>query len=274
MIFPSGFHFSQSSLQDYINCPRRFLLRYVKKLEWPAPITEPIEEREKHLNNGRSFHLLIQQYLAGLDPVRLENSIHDPDLKKWWNNFMLNHPLADKKGTFLTEQLFTTWVNTWPLDAKYDLLVLHPEQAMILDWKTNQYPPKPKSFLQAIQTQVYLYVLCQVWPSFYGHSTRPAYTQLSMKYWFANFPQETITIQYSEDLHHAFEERLKNLIQSISQSEESDFVATDDQRKCILCEYRSWCERGIYAGAWNEQAEEESTDLFDLLTAEFSEAWE
>jgi len=33
---PSTFAFSQSSLQSYVNCPRRFWLAYVEELTWPA----------------------------------------------------------------------------------------------------------------------------------------------------------------------------------------------------------------------------------------------
>lgn len=29
MNLPGSFHFTQSSLQDYLDCPRRFQLRYV-----------------------------------------------------------------------------------------------------------------------------------------------------------------------------------------------------------------------------------------------------
>jgi len=33
---PAPFTFSQSSLQDYYDCPRRFELRYLSRLIWPA----------------------------------------------------------------------------------------------------------------------------------------------------------------------------------------------------------------------------------------------
>ena len=33
---PAQFAFSQSSLQDYADCPRRFQLRYLDKLIYPA----------------------------------------------------------------------------------------------------------------------------------------------------------------------------------------------------------------------------------------------
>ena len=41
---PADFHFSQGSLQDYVDCPRRFQLRYMMKLAWPAVEAEPAVE--------------------------------------------------------------------------------------------------------------------------------------------------------------------------------------------------------------------------------------
>ena len=38
---PPQFAFSQSSLQDYMDCPRRFQLRYLDRLIYPAAESEP-----------------------------------------------------------------------------------------------------------------------------------------------------------------------------------------------------------------------------------------
>ncbi len=40
MALPSDFQFSQSSLQDYVDCPWRFYLRYIRQLAWPAIVAE------------------------------------------------------------------------------------------------------------------------------------------------------------------------------------------------------------------------------------------
>ena len=44
---PGSFIFSQSSLQYYFDCPRRFQLRYIEHLAWPAVETEPVLENER-----------------------------------------------------------------------------------------------------------------------------------------------------------------------------------------------------------------------------------
>jgi hypothetical protein len=47
MILPGDFQFSQASLQDYVDCPKRFPLCYLMKLSWPAIQAEPVSEHEQ-----------------------------------------------------------------------------------------------------------------------------------------------------------------------------------------------------------------------------------
>ena len=87
MSIPTDFIFSQNSIQTYLDCPRRFELMFLLRQSWPAPITEPNLEFEKHLKLGERFHLLVQQYLAGIPEKLIEGSIVDPDLSRWWKNY-------------------------------------------------------------------------------------------------------------------------------------------------------------------------------------------
>ena len=57
---------SQSSLQDYNDCPRRFELRYIQHLAYPAVESEPALENEKHQQEGEYFHRLVQQHMIGI----------------------------------------------------------------------------------------------------------------------------------------------------------------------------------------------------------------
>jgi hypothetical protein len=66
MTSPNSFHFTQSSLQDYLDCPRRFQLRYVLDQPWPAVESEPLIERERLADLGRRFHQMAQRHTAGL----------------------------------------------------------------------------------------------------------------------------------------------------------------------------------------------------------------
>jgi len=108
MKLPDNFIYSQSSLQDYVNCPYRFYLRHIQGLQWPALQTDDallMEEHmlsgpalqtddallmEEHMLSGARFHRLIQQYFLGLPLERLSNIAEadpNPDIPVWWRNF-------------------------------------------------------------------------------------------------------------------------------------------------------------------------------------------
>ena len=83
MSLPKNFQFSQSSLQDFETCPRRFQLRYLRQLSWPAIESEPIQEAERLAQLGTDFHRLVHQHLVGIDEETLETSLSSaqPELK-------------------------------------------------------------------------------------------------------------------------------------------------------------------------------------------------
>ena len=85
------FEFSQTSLQDYADCRRRFQLRYLQRVAWPAIQAEPVRENERHIQRGERFHRLAQQYLVGMPEARLTRMAEadeDENLQRWWQNFL------------------------------------------------------------------------------------------------------------------------------------------------------------------------------------------
>ena len=77
MLLPDNFTFSQNNLQDYVDCKRRFLLRHVQKLEWPAIESEPVLEQEQLMLLGQQFHLMVQQKLSGI-PEEIKERLFFP----------------------------------------------------------------------------------------------------------------------------------------------------------------------------------------------------
>ena len=71
-----GFKFSQSSLTTVKQCRRRFLLRYLQHMQWPAPLTDHLSEWEQAIQCGLSFHQLILQESMGM---HVEAGIHKRD---------------------------------------------------------------------------------------------------------------------------------------------------------------------------------------------------
>ena len=158
MSLPERFRFSQASLQDYVDCRRRFELRYLERLAWPALETEPVLEHERRMKMGAQFHALIQQHVAGVPADRIEASIRDAELLGWWQSY-LAHPVPDLPPYRRAEVTLTAPLAGSRLTAKFDLLAYEPGgRILIVDWKTGQGAPSRNRLAARLQTRVYRYV--------------------------------------------------------------------------------------------------------------------
>src|ERR1700690_4276177 len=137
--FPVHFTFSQSSLQDYADCPRRFELRYIDQLSWPAVDSEPVVENERRQIEGQIFHRLVQQYLLGVPSANLAPMANTPNLVRWWNNFKKEFVGL---GELYPELTLSSPIGNHRLVAKYDLVAVQNNQATLYDWKT--YAKRPR----------------------------------------------------------------------------------------------------------------------------------
>jgi hypothetical protein len=142
------FEFSQSSLQDYIDCRRRFQLRYVQRIAWPAAQAEPARENEQHIQRGERFHRLAQQYLLGVPEdrlTRMAEADEDVHILAWWTNFINCIP-STLSGQRHVEVSLSAPLGRFRLVAKYDLVLIRPDgKVIIYDWKTSMH--RPKAFL-------------------------------------------------------------------------------------------------------------------------------
>ena len=86
-MIPQGFNYSQSSLTTFARCRRQFLLRYVERLAWPAPLTDQLDEWEAAADRGRAFHQFLLQESLGMDVEDAVQRSRDPLLAAWWRNW-------------------------------------------------------------------------------------------------------------------------------------------------------------------------------------------
>ena len=256
---PSGFTFSQSSLQDYSDCPRRFQLRYIEQLLWPAVETEPVLENERRQQEGQHFHRMVQQHLIGLPAETLARLANSPTLSRWWGNYLNAIDLRCLKeiGGLHTELTLVAPVGTYRLLAKYDLIAVKPgEQAFIYDWKTYHKRPRDEWMAARQQTRVYRAILVQA--GAYLNGGNPFHPeQIEMIYWYADYPSEPARFPYNAALYTRDWETLTSLINEIGNHRH--FPLTEDEKKCAYCPYRSYCNRGGKAGTLDEMAETELT---------------
>ncbi|KUK47121.1 MAG: hypothetical protein XD73_0067 [Anaerolinea thermophila] len=244
------FRFSAQSLQDYVECQRRFELRYIQKLDWPAEESSPYLEFEQFRQKGNLFHQCVNQYFHHLAPQVIEKQIEDQEVLCWWQNFLAF--IATQSFTFSTaETLFQTHIGGYPVVAKYDLLVLQKDgNYTIFDWKTTAREQKPKrsAFIQKMQTIIYPYVLSQCR---FGHPDRNDIEPVSITliYWFPQFPEQPETFPYSTAQQVQDEKMLADLIHEIVIKPTGDFALVEDEKRCRFCVYRSYCGRGEKAGS-------------------------
>lgn len=256
------FTFSQSSLQDYFDCPRRFELRYIEKLDWPAIEAEPVAENERRMADGNFFHRLAQQFLLGLPADKLSRLASSPDLSRWWDNFAQTFSSPSDLGSLHPEAVLSAPIRNHRLLAKFDLIAIREGQASIYDWKTYHKHPKDEWMAIRMQTRVYRYLL--VCAGSHLNGGQPfAPESIQMIYWYADFPSEPSTFRYDASLFKRDEVTLEKLVDEIGSLEK--FELTSDERKCRYCPYRSYCNRGVTAGDWKDaEAEAEVHEAFDI----------
>ncbi|MDX9864937.1 MAG: PD-(D/E)XK nuclease family protein [Anaerolineaceae bacterium] len=255
MPLPTDFQFSQSSLQDYLDCPRRFELRYILKQKWPAIQTEPVIEFERHMEIGTRFHRLVQQHILGIPDDVLEAGIADPDLLRWWHVFRRYAPLKDLPHPYLPEYRLAAAFAGQRLVAQYDLLSIDPGQsAVIIDWKTSAHRPSSINLQQRIQSRLYPFLLVLAGGRLNnGHPFEPE--QITMRYWFPGAPDKPEIIGYTKEQHEENKAFFTGLLSEIVNTPDGRFLLTADESKCKYCQYRSLCERQVEAGDW-KQAED------------------
>ena len=256
---------SQSSLQDYVDCPRRFQLRYVDRLSYPAIESEPTLENEKHQQEGEYFHRLVQQYLIGIPAEQISKMANTPNLQRWWENFLTSKDLTGFKnlsGLTLPEATLSAPLGGFRLLAKYDLIAIAQNKVTIYDWKTYRKRPRNEFLAARMQTRVYRALLVHAGAHLNnGQPFEPE--QIEMVYWFSDFPNDPARFTYTSAQYKRDWDTLLKLSDEIKSA--SSYPLTDDRTKCSYCPYRSYCERGVRAGDMDQaETEMEAEELFDV----------
>lgn len=274
MSLPPDFTFTQASLQDAVECRRRFQLRWLLALSWPAVAAEPVDAYEMHVRAGETFHRLIHQHQLGLAPQRLAAAVAAAEedetggqLVTWWENYLRAGP-ADLPAQRYPEITLSAPLGGYRLLAKYDLIAIDPgRRAEIVDWKTSTHRPARAMLAARLQTRVYRYVLAEAGAPLNGGQSLPP-GQIAMRYWFANFPDQPERLPYNATQHAADRKYLTDLAAELATAGADDFPLTGDVKRCRFCPYRSLCSRGAEAGQMGEaEAEAEPEAQADWTSA-------
>jgi hypothetical protein len=267
MPLPPDFQFSQGNLQDYTDCPRRFQLRYLLELAWPAVEAEPADEFETRIRDGEAFHRMVQQHVLGVLPAGVAPE-PGSDLAAWWDNYLASPP-PDLPPVRHPEITLSAALGDHRLIAKFDLIAIEPgRRAVIVDWKTSAKHPRLGWLIQRLQTRVYRYLLVRAGAALNGgQPLRPE--QIEMIYWFANFPDEPERLRYDVTQFEADGRYLMEMAAEIAQRDDEVFSLTDDLRRCLFCAYRSLCRRGVEAGDL-DVADAETAAVVEIASSDWA----
>ncbi len=258
---PEGFEFNQGVLQDLVECPRRFQLKYVQAQPWPAIEIEPALERETYDQLGRQFHRLLERHYHGVPLDAIEAGLTEHQLQIWWEAFRREPPLNLPEELLLPEVRLATAIGSQRLVCVIDLLAIDPgRRVVIVDWKTGRHRPSREAMAQRLQTRVYPFVVVEAAGQYFGGPVEPA--RVSMVYWFSSYPDQPHVFHYDETQHQRTRSDLERLLQEVEHRLASgQWDMTPDERLCSYCVYRSLCGRGIAAG---QETDEWSVDIGDV----------
>lgn len=253
--WPPLLSFDQSKLQDFIECQRRFQLRYLLQQQWPAPIAEPIGEFERADQLGKLFHLNVERYWL---EVPLE---HIPPSLLVWMGAFFKHPPDDLPGEIRRPEVRTSaLLHGQRVTATFDLLAYEEQgRVVIVDWKTNHKKPTRAYLDRRLQTILYPLLLVLTAEQLIGFPVKPE--EVTLVYWFANAPEEPEVFTYSQARFEHDMQYLGELFAQIETMTAEVWPLTPDVRKCRYCEFRSLCDRGREAGAAYEIEDEAQVEI-------------
>lgn len=247
-MFSTTFHFTQSNLQDYLDCPRRFQLRHVQSQAWPGVEADPFIEHELHMERGARFHRLVERHQLGVDVAQLERSIPDARLLEWWRAYLAFEELHALEGRRYPEFTLVGELVGSKLAATYDLLVVTPDgRVVIFDWKTYSRAPGREHFVSRVQTGLYQFLAVVSGADIAGKTILPG--DVSMIYWVVSAPSAPVKFEYSEAQHEQNRAYLARLLKTIYARDPAEvWPLVADDVFCRFCMFRSLCGRGEYAG--------------------------
>jgi hypothetical protein len=246
MKLPEGFQYSQSSLQDFVDCRRLFFLRHVCRISWPA--LDIVDGSEHAAQIGAQFHRLAHQYLIGMPLERLEQGLDDPQLERLWACFQdflpqIYNGCQPEECRLSPEAAFSAPLGNRRIAARCDLLCISSHSILIYDWKTTRRRPERDVLEERLQTSVYPYVLVRAGRHINGRMpVRPE--QVELIYWYPGPVDQVERFPYSQERFRADEDILRGIIAAVEQLDVEGFTQTGDESRCLSCTYRTLCENG------------------------------
>lgn len=226
---------SRARLVDFLDCPRRFELRYLRQLAWPtAPLDE---ETAVSRQNGQQFHNLLERHFLHL-PTDSDNL--PPTIANWYSTFQQSQAMLPA-GDYLPELTLTVPIGDHFLTGRFDLLVQEENGRLhLFDWKTGR--PRSEAALRADwQTRLYLAMVVES-----GHAIRKAIApeKVSITYWYVEESHAPRHIRYDAAWHKRNWAEIEGVVADINgRLSTEEWEQTPNLDHCRRCAYQIYCHR-------------------------------
>jgi PD-(D/E)XK nuclease superfamily len=247
---------SQGNVTILETCPRLFQHQVLEQLGVPQ-----LGEVWERLQLGSQFHQIMQQRAQNFPMGVLQSMVAtDPDLSRWWQAVVdYGNELFPDRGAWTDSEHVRTWECLGhTIVGIYDYLVLYPESAQILDWKTYPRPIETQKIQRSWQSRLYPFLLAQ--------TSDYLPEKIEMRYWFFQggdreasqnrFDQSPSNRPQLLRLSHSHEQQaqtladltviLTNLNQWLGAYQlGEDFPQTGVRSTCETCAFAVRCDRVV-----------------------------
>lgn len=234
---------SQGHLNTLEYCPRLFQHLYLDQLSAP-----PTSDQQEAMVRGSRFHILMQQRELGLSTAMVGE---DAALNELVDQFLGMAPdvlRRDRVQFRQSEHRRQLILQGFLLTVVYDLLILEPEQAEILDWKTSLVLPSAETLERHWQWKLYPFVLTETSPY------EPE--QIKMSYWFVQvrdqgqLPTPQVRqFSYSHAKHETIYQELMKLLAQLTEYLQTYAAGRslpqtpEINSHCAICPFKARCQR-------------------------------
>jgi hypothetical protein len=197
---------SQRHLKVLETCPRQFQYLYFDRL---ALTVSPNQQEKSQL--GSDFHLLMQQRELGLPIAPILERV--PQQQEWMQAILTTAPELFEltpQTRRESEHVRTLAIDNYLFTVIYDLVILQPDRANIIDWKTYPLPKHKKDLDRDWQTRLYSYLLVE--------TSNYIPKQIAFTYWFIqSSPQpKSVQIAYTLKQHQQTKTDLQDLLSKLT----------------------------------------------------------
>lgn len=236
---------SRAKLVDFLTCQRRFQLRHLQQLVWPAErLNEP---NQAALERGQAFHQLVERHYLGLETPESILNLLDADVRRWWFAFLSHGPKHPPHQSLLAEMSLTVTIAAQTLLGRFDLIAIDKNTSPhvhIYDWKTGK-PRSAEDLRTDWQTRLYLLLVVAGRDALGLPHLQPE--EVAITYWYARQPAQAITLRYDAAMHGRDLADLTAIIHQINNQLAEPPTAvwplTDNLEACTTCRYKNYCGR-------------------------------